>query len=192
VWLTGAAPGARGAQSLFGEGFYKYWVLADPNADMIQVDPEQHRPALALADTLLTATPDLRTFFNLGNKMILWHGVADWAISYRASIRYYDEVAEAVGGEARRDESMEFFLAPGVQHCAGGSGADTVDLLTPLQRWVEAGERPSDLVAEKREPSGQATFARPLCRYPAIPRYLGGDVKAADSFACQLPEPGPA
>jgi hypothetical protein len=87
VWLTGApaGPNARGAQALFGEGFYKYWVLADPNADMMQVDPEAHRPALELADTLLTATPDLRTFFGLGNKVILWHGVADWAISYRAS-----------------------------------------------------------------------------------------------------------
>ena len=187
AWLTGTGPGARGAQSLFGEGFYKYWVLANPSADMMQVDPEQHRPALALADTLLTATPDLRTYFNLGNKLILWHGVADWAISYRASIRYYDEVAEAVGSAARRDESMEFFLAPGVQHCAGGSGADAVDLLTPLQKWVESGERPAGLVAQRRGPSGQAAFTRPLCRYPAIPRYRGGDVNAAGSFACEDP-----
>jgi feruloyl esterase len=192
VWLTGAGPGGRGAQALFGEGFYKYWVLADPNADVRQVDWEQHRPALALADTLLTATPDLRTFFDRGNKLILWHGTADWAITYRASVQYYDAVAEAVGGEARRDESMAFFLAPGVQHCGGGSGADTADLLTPLQRWVESGERPSDLVAQKKDPSGMVTLARPLCRYPAIPRYRGGDVTAAASFACQSPEPGPA
>jgi len=95
-----------------------------------------------------------------------------------------------VRGEARRDESMEFYLAPGVQHCAGGSGADAVDLLTPLQRWVESGDRPADLVAEKRDQSGQASFARPLCRYPAIPRYRSGDVNAAGSFACEVPRPG--
>ena len=194
AWITGAGagPGVRGAQSLFGEGFYKYWVLADPNADMMQVDPEKHRPALALADTLLSATSDLRTFFNLGNKLILWHGTADWGITYRASVRYYDEVSAAIGGDARRDESMEFYLAPGVQHCAGGSGADAVDLLTPLQRWVESGERLSGLVAQKRDQSGQVTLARPLCRYPAIPQYRGGDVAAADSFTCQVPKPGPA
>ena len=200
LWLTGApaatpgGPDAQlpvGAQALFGEGFYKYWVLADPDADLAQVDPEQHRPALALADTLLTATPDLRTFFNRGAKLILWHGVADWAISYRASVRYYDEVSEAVGGDAQRDESMEFYLAPGVQHCAGGSGADAVDLLTPLRLWVESGERPSDLIAQKRNPAGQVTLARPLCRYPAIPQYRGGDVTAADSFTCEAPNPGP-
>jgi hypothetical protein len=194
TWLTGAAAGAGGggAQSLFGEGFYKYWVLADPNADMLHVDPDKHRPALALADTLLTATPDLRTFFGRGNKLILWHGTADWAITYRASVRYYDEVAEAVGGKARRDEAMAFYLAPGVQHCGGGAGADTADLLTPLQRWVESGERPSDLVAQKKDPAGTVALARPLCRYPAIPRYRGGDVTAAASFACQISELGPA
>ena len=124
--------------------------------------------------------------------MILWHGTADWAISYRASVQYYEDIAQAVGGDARRDESMEFFLAPGVQHCAGGSGADTTDLLTPLQRWVEAGERPSELVAQRRDQSGNVALARPLCRYPAIPQYRGGDVAAASSFACQVPKPGPA
>jgi feruloyl esterase len=192
AWITGAAAGARGAQPLFGEGFYKYWVLADPSADLMQVDWQQHRPALALADTLLTASPDLRTFFSRGSKLILWHGTADWGITYRASVRYYDEVAQAVGGEANRDESMEFFLAPGVQHCGGGSGADTVDLLTPLQRWVESGERPSGLVAQKKDQSGQVTLARPLCRYPAIPQYRNGEVTAASSFACQVPSSGPA
>jgi feruloyl esterase len=79
-----------------------------------------------------------------------------------------------------------------VQHCAGGSGADAVDLLTPLQRWVEAGQRPSGLVAQKRDPSGQAAFSRPLCRYPAFPRYRSGDVTAASSFACEIPQTGPA
>jgi feruloyl esterase len=191
VWLAGAR-GATGAQGLFGEGFYKYWVLADPTADMMRVDPDQHLPALTLADTLLTASPDLSTFFSLGNKLILWHGTADWAITYRASVRYYDEVSRAVGGDARRNESMEFYLAPGVQHCAGGSGADTADLLTPLQRWVEAGKRPSDLVAQKNDQSGNITFARPLCRYPAIPQYRGGDPKAAGSFTCTVPKPAPA
>jgi feruloyl esterase len=87
---------------------------------------------------------------------------------------------------------MEFFLAPGVQHCGGGSGADTVDLLTPLQRWVESGERPSGLVAQKKDQSGQVTLARPLCRYPAIPQYRNGEVTAASSFACQVPSSGPA
>jgi len=87
---------------------------------------------------------------------------------------------------------MAFFLAPGVQHCGGGSGADSVDLLTPLQRWVEAGKRPSDLVAEKRDATGRVTLARPLCQYPAIPQYRAGDPAAAASFTCQPPKPAPA
>ncbi len=87
---------------------------------------------------------------------------------------------------------MELYLAPGVQHCGGGSGADAVDLLTPLQGWVESGQRPTDLIAQKTDQSGKVTFSRPLCRHPAIPQYQGGDVNAAGSFTCQNPKPAPA
>jgi feruloyl esterase len=65
-------------------------------------------------------------------------------------------------------------------------------LLTPLQRWVEAGKRPSNLIAQKKDQSGKVLLTRPLCRYPAIPQYRGGDVNAAASFSCQIPKPAPA
>ncbi len=191
VWLTGvptaASSASGGAQALFADGFFKYWVVADPKADVLHINPEEHRPALALADTLLSASPDLRTFFALGHKVILWHGTSDWAISYRGSIQYFKNVAAAVGDESRRDESMEFFLAPGVQHCAGGAGADTVDLLTPLKGWVEESKRPSEtgLVAKKAGAAGRATLSRPLCRYPAFPQYKGGDAALASSYRCE-------
>jgi len=73
-----------------------------------------------VAATTLDATPDLRSFFGQGGKMILAHGTNDWAISYKGSVKYFNDVATAVGGTSTRDASMEFFLQPGVQHCAGG------------------------------------------------------------------------
>jgi hypothetical protein len=135
---------------------------------------------------LLNASPDLGPFFALGHKLILWHGTADWAISYRGSVEYFKDVATAVGGEARRDESMEFFLAPGVQHCFGGAGANAVELLPPLSAWVEQGKRPSaaGLVAHKTDASGQVALSRPLCRFPTFPRYQSGDAASANSFTC--------
>jgi hypothetical protein len=184
LWVTGENSVSPGAQYLFGQGFYKYWVTANADTDVSAIEPQAHRPALALADAMLTAGPDLRPFFDQGHKVILWHGVADWAISYRASVRYFDEVANAVGGTQRRDASMAFFLAPGVQHCAGGSGADTTDLLTPLRRWVEHGERPENLEARKIGREGQTEFSRPLCQYPLVPRYRQGDTDLASSFTC--------
>jgi hypothetical protein len=79
----------------------------------------------------------------------------------------------------------------GVAHCSGGPGADIVDLLEPLDAWVEQGQRPSSskLVARNMNAAtGKVNASRPLCRYPAYPHYAGqGDVNSAESFVCKLP-----
>jgi len=36
---------------------------------------------------------------------------------------------------------------------------------------------------ELKPPFG-VTATRPMCRYPAFPRYLGGDARKAESFEC--------
>lgn len=77
-----------------------------------------------------------------------------------------------------------------MQHCAGGAGADTVDLLSALERWVEEGTPPSaqGLVSSKLDMAGAVLFQRPLCKYPAYPRYNGsGDANDAASYTCTNP-----
>ena len=38
---------------------------------------------------------------------------------------------------------------------------------------------------EKQDEQGRVLASRPMCKYPAYPRYKGkGDVKAASSFIC--------
>ncbi|MCY1546128.1 Mono(2-hydroxyethyl) terephthalate hydrolase [compost metagenome] len=84
---------------------------------------------------------------------------------------------------------MEFFLQPGVQHCAGGVGPDTVDLVDAVAKWRERGTRPStqNIVASKLDMTTKApVLTRPLCKYPGFPKYKGsGDVNSADSYTCQ-------
>lgn len=189
-WVTGSALEGTGLQFQFGSGLIKYWITQDADYNVLDFDAEAWRPQLSLAATTLDAGSNLSTFFHRGGRMILVHGTHDWAISYKGSIRYFDQVARDSGGAVARDEAMEFFLQPGVQHCAGGVGPDAVDLVEPLARWVEAGERPSSqgVVARKLDAAtGEATLARPLCRYPAFPRYDGsGNFADAASFSCQL------
>lgn len=189
TWVTGNAIGGTGLQLQFGTGLIRYWLTQDPSFDVLTFDAEAYRPQLALAATTLDAGYDLSHFFGRGGKLILVHGTHDWAISYKGSIRYFEQVALASGGGAVRDEHMEFFLQPGVQHCAGGVGPDVVDLLGPVSTWVEAGVRPSEqqVVASKLDAtSGETVMTRPLCRYPSFPKYSGhGDVNAAASFSCQ-------
>lgn len=51
-------------------------------------------------------------------------------------------------------------------------------------QWVEQGIAPDQLLASKIA-NGVTAFTRPLCPYPALPRYSGaGDPTKASSFAC--------
>ena len=68
-----------------------------------------------------------------------------------------------------------------------GQGAPSnVDMLQVLEDWVELGKAPGDLVqvAQTLAPPFPVVMARPMCRYPAFPRYRGGDPAKAESFAC--------
>jgi feruloyl esterase len=76
-----------------------------------------------------------------------------------------------------------------VNHCAGGPGADTADLLTALDQWVTKSAAPATLVAQKRDTDGSVLLSRPLCQYPQYPRYTGPANDAAASrlaanYAC--------
>src|SRR6516225_2039646 len=54
--------------------------------------------------------------------------------------------------------------------------------------WVEQGIAPDQIIASKVV-NGVTTFSRPLCPYPALPRYSGtGDPTQASSFKCVADE----
>lgn len=88
-------------------------------------------------------------------------------------------------GAATADASTRFYIPPGVDHCSGGPGADSSDLLTALDQWVTNGTAPATLTAQKLDTAGKEILSRPLCQYPQFPRYIGtaGDVAAATSAA---------
>ena len=123
---------------------------------------------------------DLRPFRDSGAKLILWHGGNDAALSKNATSEYYNNVKTAVGDI---DPFVRYYVAPGVNHCAGGPGADSVDLLSALDGWVVNGNAPATLTAQKLDTAGAVSFSRPLCQYPLYPRYTG---PANDAAAATL------
>ena len=188
LWLIGGTQPPR--EMFFSEPLIRSFFVKDATYDSLKFDPPSHRAQIAQTAKLLDASPDLRAFFAGQGKLLLVHGTSDWAISYKASIKYFNDVATAVGGAAQRDAAMEFFLEPSVQHCGGGTGPDSIDLLGAVVNWVERGQRPSSAnpTIAKLDPAGKVAFARPLCRYPQYPRYNGtGDVNAPSSFTCTDP-----
>jgi feruloyl esterase len=118
--------------------------------------------------------------------MILWNGTTDTSVSARDTARYYQGVVGKLG-QANADKVVEHFEAPGVGHCFGGTGPDRVDLLKAVSTWVEQGTAPSaqGLVHRKLDANGATTMTRPLCKFPAYPKYKGsGDVNDAANFSC--------
>jgi hypothetical protein len=74
-------------------------------------------------------------------------------------------------------------MAPGVAHCAGGSGPQPQDIFQSVVDWVEQGRAPDQILASKRIEGGTQT--RPLCPYPARARWTGeGSNDDAANFVC--------
>jgi feruloyl esterase len=75
-------------------------------------------------------------------------------------------------------------MAPGMAHCQGGEGPNEFDELGAMERWVEKGEAPQQIVASHKT-DGKVDRTRPLCPYPQVARYQGnGSVDDAANFAC--------
>jgi Tannase and feruloyl esterase len=99
---------------------------------------------------------------------------------------------------------VRLFMVPGMQHCGGGSGPNSFgpgaaqgdrqhDMGRALERWVEDGVAPEQVIATKYKsgsnpPNGVAR-TRPLCPYPQIARWKGsGSTDDAANFVCTKPE----
>ncbi len=188
-WVTGVpgkfGPGTPNLHFAFGTQMYKYLVFDDPDWDYTSYDFSGWAGATRVAGKILNATDtDLTAFKVAGGKLILWNGWSDAAITALGTIEYYEGVK---GHDPDAEDFARLFLLPGVGHCGGGPGADSVDWLRAIQVWVENGESPSRLVSTKRSAEGEVVMSRPVCAYPARATYDGvGDPNREASFECSV------
>lgn len=183
-WVTGSAP-YRATHWKAAESFFRYMVMGDPKYDPMTFDYDRDKGALEkLSPTLDATDPDLRPFARRGGKLILYHGWSDPDISPLGTIHYYKQMEEVTGAETK--SFARLFLAPGMQHCGGGPGPDTFDAVSAIERWVEEGTAPRQMVAS-HSVHGVVDRTRPLCPYPQMAVYSGkGDVTDAGSFVCKV------
>lgn len=130
-----------------------------------------------------------------GAKLMVVHGNADGVFSVDDTAAWYDALNDRLGGRA--GEAVRFFRVPGMGHSRGGPATDQYDALAALVDWVERGVAPDRIVASARGTGNagganadvpvtwSATRTRPLCPYPLVARYKGGDTEVAASFACE-------
>jgi feruloyl esterase len=132
--------------------------------------------------------PDLSAFAARGGKLIISEHMADYAQSPYAGIDYYLRVTERAAqryGQGNVDGFLRLYVTPGADHMGMGAPS-SVDMVEILSDWVERGKAPGDLVQASYElkPPFAVIASRPMCRYPAFPRYRGGDASKAESFEC--------
>jgi len=139
-----------------------------------------------------------------GGRMIVYHGVSDPIFSINDTTAWYRKLKRSDERGDRDDDDddrvsdvVRLFRVPSMGHCSGGPSTDQFDLLTALVEWVEKRRAPKDVVASARGPGNvggvnaevpagwAADRTRPLCAYPRIARYQGGDVERAESFVCK-------
>lgn len=203
AWITGATPTAA-AQYFFSTQAFKNMVYNDPNWDYktFQLERDGKLANEKLATFLNATDPNLKAFQARGGKLILYHGWNDAALPPLNTINYVQSVAAKLG-KRQTNSFVRLFMAPGMQHCAGGPGPDTFgqmvtsaqsdadhDLTLALERWVEQGVAPDQVIATKR--AGDKTQrTRPLCAYPKVARYKGsGSTDDAANFSCVIEQAG--
>jgi feruloyl esterase len=128
-------------------------------------------------------------YLRRNNKMILYHGYSDQAISPFRTIWFYQDLAQIFGGYRKLQESARLFMAPGALHCnAVGPGPNSFDTLTALEDWVEHGVAPEGIIATKYindNPAQGVARTMPLCKFPEKAQYNGvGNPLDAASWTC--------
>ena len=205
-WITGAAP-TRSLQFFFLTQAARNMIYDDPAWDFKSFNIEKDGTVAdeKLAGALNATDPNLKAFKARGGKLILYHGWSDAGLSPVNTINYFDSVVAKMG---KRDSSsfLRLFMLPGMQHCGGGPGPDIFGQIVPgalsdpqhdmslaLERWVEQGIAPDQIIASKRQsidPKSPLIRTRPLCPYPQVARYKGsGSTDDAANFVCVTDKP---
>ena len=190
-WLGATAPALPPQPNnsiawFYGAGAIQYFYARDPAADLRNYRVSNHAARVREVSALMDSTnPDLSAFAARGGKLVMLENMADYAQSPYAGIGYYESVVGKMGRPAV-DGFMRLYTAPGVDHVGTGAPAN-VDMLAALVDWVERGKAPAGLtlVEQSAKPPFTVARARPLCQWPLVPRYKGGDAASAASFACE-------
>jgi feruloyl esterase len=191
AWQSGDAPptlppGPASSRAwLYGSGAIQYFIMRDPNSDPRTFNPDDHAGRMREVSALMDSTdPDLTAFMARGGKLIISEHMADYAQSPYAGVEYYKSVIARMGQPAA-EIFLRLYVTPGADHMGIGAPS-SVDMVEVLSEWVERGNGPGDLVqaAHELKPPFAVTATRPMCRYPAFPRYRGGDATRAESFEC--------
>jgi hypothetical protein len=171
----------------YADNFVRFGITRDPNFAPLTLDPEHPGPYAARIRALgqIETIGDLGGFASRGGKLLMMHGTADQLVTPRMTEAYYAKLNRTMGAK-RVSAFVRFYEVPGFAHGLSDVFNASWDYLSALENWTERGIDPAqnEVVTDLVGVPGRT---RPLCRYPAWPKYRGtGDVNHASSFECAV------
>jgi feruloyl esterase len=192
-WVVPAAPGGFTIDPSIALNTIRYlaYTHIDPSLGLTDIPftTAGFRKIMSASGNTFDATnPDLTAFRDAGGKLLLWHGLADPAISPIGTIAYYQAVEDRMGGPAATRQFARLYLLPGVNHCGGGQGPSSFDALTAIINWAERGKAPFSLLTTQTPTAANPVQSLPVYPYPLMATYNGsGDPDVASSYHAALP-----
>ncbi|MDG2916872.1 tannase/feruloyl esterase family alpha/beta hydrolase [Bisgaard Taxon 10/6] len=155
----------------------------NPDFDTLKFDFDKDPAKVAQISGINDADKtDLSTFRSRGGKMIIFEGVSDPVFSAHDLRDWYRQLQADMQAT---EQFARVFMIPGMNHCGGGPAFEDIDPLTALEQWVENGNAPAYLVGKAGKALPDKNKTMPICAYPHVATYKGGDVSKADSFECR-------
>lgn len=147
------------------------------------------------ADILNVPHDGLGAFFARGGKLLLSHGWADGLIPATNTLAFHHGLFNTLPA-GQRDSQLRLFMAPGMDHCAGGEGPSVIDTLAVIDAWATTGVAPDRVLATRpttvqgfpgQPPAPpRAPMTRPLCPWPMQAVHDGvGDPNTPDGWSCR-------
>jgi len=113
-------------------------------------------------------------------------GWNDSSVPPKVAVNYYKNVVAKVGAKSV-EESMRFFMVPGMGHGGGTTGEENFnfDALNLIEQWKQTGKAPDQLIVDHYK-NGMQVGKRLVCQYPKVATYKGsGSTEDPASFGCK-------
>ncbi|MBB3175836.1 tannase/feruloyl esterase family alpha/beta hydrolase [Variovorax sp. Sphag1AA] len=181
ITTAGPAPSLPGLNDAFMP-----WLLSfNMDADAPKIYARSGIYSQSAMDFMGTSSTDYRRFRAGGSKLIVYSGQADPVFSSKYHIGWYRDLIDRTGGVRDTQQFARLFVVPGMNHCGGGYATSQFDAFSALVKWVEKGQGPSALIGTAPADTPWPGRTRPICAYPAQPRYTGhGSIEDAANFVC--------
>ncbi|ATE64716.1 tannase/feruloyl esterase family alpha/beta hydrolase [Rhizorhabdus dicambivorans] len=169
----------------FADSNVKYSIVGDGTSDWASFDvrnPGKYLARLNRVAALDALDTQLGAFAKRGGKVLMIHGDSDLLVSPRLTERYYENQVATLG-QQKVDAFLRFYMIPGFGHSVSSVFLADWDAAAALEAWVERGVDPRDSLV-MTDMIGKPGRTRPMCRYPAWPKYRAGDPDMAASFVC--------